>query len=281
MLNMPVAPQNRSKVAQFLYHRREALEFRPLAEALLTVLERQAGCAAETEFGARHAVFVLPELTVSLSYAPSIVGPWQSALTLWLDGAECPSPAAPHLGSIRGLMISAVNAGNTPDRVIRHEVQGPATEELIAQLQAALTTAAAPPPVNGAVPIRPASATPRRRDGDDSGPGTPGARAPMPPANREPEMEENSLQTADQLRRALYADEDTEAEDAPPSKVLRLAAHTINASVMVIALPVGASLMVYSCLRGENLTLSARAMAITGITVGLMRMAPDLAVVGF
>ncbi|MGZ9809582.1 hypothetical protein ACXN5S_03880 [Pseudoroseicyclus sp. H15] len=275
--------QYRSKVAQFLYHRPDAVAFHTLCEALLTVLERQMGCSARVEMGARRAVFFLPELTVHLDYAPAINGPWQSALTLWIDSTPgedgSTGAAAPHLGAIRGLLISAVNAGNAPHKLVRHEMEGPASDEVLQQLQDALSASPSPSAPSSAhvVPMRPAApAATRRETGDEAA--TPGARVALAPANKEPTLDNASRQKAEELRDALYVN--GEAEEAP-STVLRLAAHTINASVMVIALPVGASLMVYSCLRGEDLTLSARAMAVTGMAVGLMKMAPEFGVMGF
>ncbi|NDV01147.1 hypothetical protein [Pseudoroseicyclus tamaricis] len=277
--------QKRSKVAQLLYYRSTALEFRAVAEALLHVLERQTGNLASVEMSTRHAVFALPDLTVTLRYSGAITGPWQSAMTIWLDGApereDGSACATPHLGSLRGLLISTITAGNAPDRVIRHEMTGPATEEHLESLHDALVTA---PSFDrrrdtAVVPMRPAMPQgTSRRSGDDDGPAAPGARVMITPANEEPDVNVASLRKAGELREALYT---AEVDQGQPSKVLRLAAHTINASVMVIALPVGASLMVYSCLRGEDLTLSARTMAVTGMAVGLMQMAPSLPTFGF
>jgi len=58
------------------------------------------------------------------------------------------------------------------------------------------------------------------------------------------------------------------AEARPPSSALRLAAHIIDATLMVLLLPVGAAMMVYSLTRGANLTNSARALAVTGVAIG-------------
>lgn len=60
------------------------------------------------------------------------------------------------------------------------------------------------------------------------------------------------------------------AESPKPSARLRLAAHLIDATLMVLLLPVGAAMMVYSLSRGANLTTSARALAITGVGMSLV-----------
>ena len=59
------------------------------------------------------------------------------------------------------------------------------------------------------------------------------------------------------------------AETKPPSPALRLAAHLIDATLMVLLLPVGAAMMIYSLTRGANLTTSARALAVTGVALGV------------
>lgn len=54
-----------------------------------------------------------------------------------------------------------------------------------------------------------------------------------------------------------------------PTIQLRIAAHTFNTTQIMVSLPVGAAMMTYSVLRGEDIRLSARAMAITDTIVGL------------
>jgi len=85
---------------------------------------------------------------------------------------------------------------------------------------------------------------------------------------------------AARLRAALY-EPDPGPESAPgsgpgarpgpagDSLQIRLAAHVMNATIMTISLPIGASVMTYSLLRGGNLRSSARVMALVGITIGL------------
>jgi hypothetical protein len=67
-----------------------------------------------------------------------------------------------------------------------------------------------------------------------------------------------------------------EAEVAQPSSALRLAAYLIDATLMVLLLPVGAAMMVYSLSRGANLTTSARAMAMTGVGMSVVHMVGGL-----
>ncbi len=87
-------------------------------------------------------------------------------------------------------------------------------------------------------------------------------------ANDTPHVPHPMLKEMKMLREALYA------EEAAPrtqglSVQLRLACHAINATLIVIALPVGAAMMTYSVLRGENINTSARMLAIIGMAVGV------------
>jgi hypothetical protein len=103
-------------------------------------------------------------------------------------------------------------------------------------------------------------------------PGTAQGPAPLQVANDMPQIPQPRLSEAAAIRAALYdpLPEEERAPAMPPT--LRLAAHAMNATLLVIALPVGASLMTYSLLRGENLHLSARALAVMGLLVGLMQL---------
>ena len=64
--------------------------------------------------------------------------------------------------------------------------------------------------------------------------------------------------------------EGTSGSGRTSSAPMRLAAHLIDATLMVVALPVGAAMMVYSLSRGANLNTSARALAISGLGIGVV-----------
>ena len=50
-----------------------------------------------------------------------------------------------------------------------------------------------------------------------------------------------------------------------------LATHALNCTLLVVYMPVGAAMMTYSMLRGENFSASARAMALTAATLGFIQ----------
>ncbi|MDO8325330.1 MAG: hypothetical protein Q7T28_00150 [Cypionkella sp.] len=62
-------------------------------------------------------------------------------------------------------------------------------------------------------------------------------------------------------------------EDAPqdirPSLPLRIAAQSINLSLIVTALPIGAAALTYNVLRGEDMTFTARLTTLTGLALAI------------
>lgn len=69
------------------------------------------------------------------------------------------------------------------------------------------------------------------------------------------------------LRDALYLTDPEEAAVAPAamSTQLRLTAHALNATLILVWAPLGAAVMTYSLLKGEDMKLSARMMVLTGL----------------
>ena len=57
---------------------------------------------------------------------------------------------------------------------------------------------------------------------------------------------------------------------APYSTQMRLAAHCFNATLIVVWAPLGAAVMTYSLLRGEDMRLSSRLMAVAGTAFALV-----------
>lgn len=67
-----------------------------------------------------------------------------------------------------------------------------------------------------------------------------------------------------QVHDALYRQNSMDAS-AVLSTPMRLAVHALNATLIVVWAPLGAAVMTYSLLKGEDLTLSARLMVLTGL----------------
>lgn len=90
--------------------------------------------------------------------------------------------------------------------------------------------------------------------------------APKRAANDSPDLPRTRYGELSAVHAALYP-----VITAPPgaSMQLRLAAHAMNATLMVVCLPVGAAMMTYSVLRGGDLRLSARFMVATGVITAM------------
>lgn len=94
-------------------------------------------------------------------------------------------------------------------------------------------------------------------------------------ANSQPQIPEPNLSEMQKIRAALLAAPPAEADgpDRQPSLPQRLTIYSMNATLMLVALPVGCGVLVYNMVRGEDLRFSARAIAMTSTLVGLAQLA--------
>ncbi len=78
------------------------------------------------------------------------------------------------------------------------------------------------------------------------------------------------------VRDALYLPDPDAPEPAPqtPDLPQRLTVQALNLVLLVVALPIGAALALITFLRGEDLRLSARTVAVVGCITALLRVAP-------
>ena len=188
---------------------------------------------------------------------------------------ETPSPVTPDL---IGRMVETLAAGGEPTRL----PQEPAVEidRLLARMSVELEIRQVNPVTNFARPDQPSFTPlsvrpPRARIKlpaalrPASVPEAPPATAPAEAAvvaNDRPTLPQNHDADAARIRAALYPPEE-EVVDERPSTQMRLAVHAMNATMIVALLPVGAAMMTYSILRGEDIRLSGRMMALTGLVL--------------
>lgn len=92
--------------------------------------------------------------------------------------------------------------------------------------------------------------------------------AAMDAANDKPDLPLPKSAELARLREALYPvgpEAEVQAVEKPVySTQMRLAAHAMNATLIVVYAPLGAAVMTYSILRGEDMRLSGRVMALAG-----------------
>lgn len=113
------------------------------------------------------------------------------------------------------------------------------------------------------------------RDAMPDFPGLPGpasvpgkAATPAMPevANDMPDLPGLPDEELDRIRTALYPSKE---EDGVPNLTQRLTIYTVNTTLMLVALPLGAALLTYNILGGEDARMTARALALTGAFLSL------------
>ena len=83
------------------------------------------------------------------------------------------------------------------------------------------------------------------------------------------DMAPAALRHAPDLARTRAALFQAEQADAPMSTQMRLAVHCLNATLIMVWMPFGAALMTYTILKGEDMRLTGRIMALTGTFLAL------------
>ncbi|MGB8815366.1 MAG: hypothetical protein WCC57_19485, partial [Paracoccaceae bacterium] len=152
--------------------------------------------------------------------------------------------------------------------ILWHELQDCATPDLLDELAQKLPAFHTPPETTVETPC-------------ETHPGLPvhaGLPAIVPSqlpaiiaaANDQPDLPPTDQIRLTRIRDALYASDTDPDLPVRASTQIRIAAHAMNSTLILVSLPVGAALLTYSVLRGEDMRLSARAIALTGAVAGLM-----------
>ena len=94
----------------------------------------------------------------------------------------------------------------------------------------------------------------------------PAAPVALAVANDVPAVPRLHDEEAAVIRAALYPPEpEKQRAQTRPSTQMRLAVHAMNSTLILVYLPVGAAMLTYSLLRGENMRASTQAMVLTGL----------------
>jgi hypothetical protein len=80
------------------------------------------------------------------------------------------------------------------------------------------------------------------------------------------------------MRECIYAPLEGQSDaETRPSVPLRLATHAISLSLVATALPIGAAMMTYNLLKGEDIKVTARLTTLTGLALTVLAGNPHLA----
>ncbi|MDP3959362.1 MAG: hypothetical protein Q8Q26_04695 [Pseudorhodobacter sp.] len=287
----------KSSIAQLLFTQPPLPNFAAIVGELDTALDRCPADRRSLSWDCEDvAIFEIDDMRVvlgnseapgngflsclAISVGPNMIGAQESALT------------RRHEGLCR-MIADGVQQRYPVEAVLWHEAEGPVTSDTLDNLLDALpnrtdldrleceieiVTAndapAAPQPAVLAARARIAASTARA------------ANQPVPDAatvaaNDIPDLPRLFVEDLRRVREALYPEE-VEGYVAPPDKgalARRLAAHTMNTTLIMVSLPVGGALLTYSVLRGEDMRLTGRAMALTGLALGLMQTSFGLQIV--
>ena len=258
-----------STIAELLFLQSPNLNFARLVADLDAVLARFHDKERQLTWDCEDlASFDMPGTRIVLATAENPRPGVAASLTLSVGPSHLPPrlnaapkrrhPAVRH-EALCSRLVERVQARLNPAAVFWHECDHPVTAEVIDSLAYAKLKSS-----QRTDPDHKIFAPLDEGNLDDVGaPGfQPSNDSPDIPLPRDPELS--------RLRAALYPVEDMPAPYLV-SPQMRLAAHTMNATLIMVALPVGAAMLTYSVLRGENMRLTSAALVATGLASSLFQ----------
>ena len=262
-----------SVIAEMIFVEKPAINFARLVGDLDAVLARFQGPDRHLTWDCEDvAIFDMPGTRIALACTEEP----QSGVATSLMISVGPTPLPDALNARKPLhrkgvshdalcskLVDRVQARLSPDAVFWHECEAPVTADLIDEITAALPH----------LTHRPDPQHPIFQSVDGDQVDEVYARG-FEVANDRPHLPLPKNPELARLRSALYppaADAATAAEPAQGSTQMRLAAHAMNATLIMVALPVGAAVLAYSVMRGENMRLSTAAMVATGFATTLLQ----------
>lgn len=257
-----------STIAELLFLQSPNLNFARLVADLDAVLSRFHDLDRQLSWDCEDlASFDMPGTRIVLATADEPCPGVAASLTLSVGPSHLPPrlnaspkrrhPAVRH-AALCSKLVERVKARLNPDAIFWHEWEHPVTSDVIDSL-----AYARPKTSQRSDPDHPIFAFL-----DDSNIDAVYARGFRPsndhpdiPAPRDPELS--------RLRQALYPID----EPAAPHLVspqMRLAAYSMNATLIMVALPVGAAMMTYSLFRGGDMRATSAALVGTGFATMLL-----------
>ena len=257
-----------SVIAELVFIEEPPINFARLVADLDSVLARLHAKDRQLAWDCEDvAIFDMPGTRIALAYNDSPRIGIKATLTLSVGPSHLPPPptdgepvSARH-DALCSKLVERVQARLKPDAVFWHETEALVTVEVIDSLSTPLPLAKprrtsghpihTPPDINGVYEnydsalhrthVRPQRPAPRGRDRELC-----------------------------RLRNALYP-----VSDQPVAKrnstQMRLAAHTMNATLIVVSMPIGVALVGYSLVKGDNMRLTANMLVLTGCVTALLQ----------
>lgn len=275
-----------STIAQLLFAEPQAINFARIVGEFETVLERLRGDRLQVCWDCEDVVMMdFPGTRIVLGWTDNPGYGYRGAMLVSVgpetEAGLLETPDQGH-DPLCSRLVERIQSRHAADAILWHQAPGrvgadlvdalfeaiPAMDDLLAEVARAepmLLQATLPggsEPAGGSAPeARTAPPSPRqaRRARRQARRAAAGVANDQPDSlcARDPELA--------RLRAALYP-----APDAPEvSSQMRLAVHTLNATLVMVWMPLGAAVMTYSLFRGADLRLSSRAMAAVGTAATL------------
>lgn len=258
-----------STIAQMVYLNPQTLNFARIVKELEAVLSRLNGNNVLITWDCDDLVmFDLVTTRIALAWNDRPGKGFGGCLTVSVGPtpADAANAGDPGHDVLCSRLAERIQNRFPPDAILWHQAPGVVRAELIDALADALPPPSVilPPVAAPEPPLRPAKRAVRAI-----------ARQPAPTAvmpavaNDAPHIPPRRNAELARLREALYPPV-LDGEIMPPlSTQMRLAVHALNATLILVWAPLGAAVMTYSLLKGEDIRLSARIMAMTGTLFAL------------
>lgn len=289
-----------STIAQFVFDRDPALNLSVLVRELDDALGRSGAGDRHITWDCEDLVFVdLHGVRFTLSYTgePALGLPSSLMISVGPGSDLHPDNRADAADRRRyedlcHLIADRLRARFAPRETLWHQVAGPVTADLVDNLFDRLpdfsTGAAARPLARRSPPAEAIRAFPETDGGMPvsfvekamaikaakaeraRAAVTRMSNAATAPANSQPDLPRRPSGDLDQIRNALYPDA---PETTGQNVRMRLAASTLDVTLMVVYLPMGAAMLTCSLLRGGDVHASSRVMAMTCTLLALGHVA--------
>jgi hypothetical protein len=278
-----MSDSSKGTLAQMLFAGKPALNFAHVVGELDSALARYPATRRALAWDCDDlATFDLDSARIVLAYAEDLPRPDSACLTVSVGiGPEGTAPSSLAVGheDFCRKIIDRLSDRYEADAILWHKTDAPVTartiddlidslpdheltqpeapgsdvDRLLARMSVELNSRSTPPAMNFARP----------EPDKDLDPVQPVRSV----ANDTPDLPRLSDPELARIRAALYADPagSDDAETGEQSAQMRLAIHAMNATMMVVCLPVGLAAMVSGLRQGENLRFSAQMLALTGL----------------
>jgi hypothetical protein len=297
-----------STIAQLVFADPQPLNFARVVGDLHTVLARFRGSSLRIEWDCEDiAMFDLPEARIVLGWNDQPGKGYSACLTVSVGPLPTAPPISVETNgheSMCSRLIERLQSRFPATAILWHQTDQPVSADLldalVERLPALMELFPFQEPAWMADAItEPAasSAPPRHSKAEDitepdpksetAAQVRPEAPPPLPPreasprparhararlrariANDRPQLPRLRNSELSRIRAALYDPVEADLQQGNATQI-RLASHAMNATLIMVWLPLGAAVMTYGLLKGDDIHLSARLMVATGTIIGL------------